>query len=189
MPSVPRLHQLAYDVALLDACAAINLYACRHMPDILRAVPSRCAIVERVQRESLYVRRGGGGDDARDLEAIDFTDLIAANLLQVIHPTDEELGAFIDLTMRLGDGEAMTVAVALQRGYAVVTDDRVAVSTVAGRVPVLSSLEAIANWVDRERVPAAVVTAALRDLRERGSYLPGRSHHLRPWWERYMTPG
>lgn len=172
---------------VLDASAIITLAASRHMPDILRAVARPCAIVEPLEREALYVRRGGCGDDARELELIDLAPLLADGVLQIIHPDEVELSTFIDLTVRLGDGEALSVAVALQRGYTFVTDDRVAVNAIDGRVPVLSSLEMIKYWLDRERLPGTARATALANVRERGTYLPADDHPLRPWWDRHLA--
>lgn len=174
-------------ILLLDACTVINLYACRHMPSILGSLERPAGIVERVQREALYIRRGGNGEDAREHEAVDLSEIVANGLLSLTSPTEDELLTFIDLTLELGDGEAMTVAVALHRGYPVVTDDRIAIRIIAGRIPVYSSLELIKGWIDQERLPAASVAAILVDLRQRGSYLPGRSHPLRSWWDQYIV--
>lgn len=173
-------------ILLLDACTVINLYACRHMPAILASLERPAGIVSRVHQETLYVRRGGSGEDAREHESVDLTEMVTNELLHLISPTEDELLTFIDLTLELGDGEAMTVAVALHRGYAVVTDDRIAIRVIAGRVPVYSSLEVIKGWIDREGLPPAAITAILVDLRQRGTYLPGRSHPLRSWWDQYM---
>jgi len=174
-------------ILLLDACTVINLYACRHMPPILESMGRPAGIVLRVHQEALYIRRGGSGEDAREHEAVDLSEMLANRLLSLISPTEDELLAFIDLTLELGDGEAMTVAVALHRGYAVVTDDRIAIRVIAGRVPVYSSLEVIKGWIDREHLSPAAITAVLVDLRQRGTYLPGRSHPLRSWWDQYMA--
>jgi len=172
---------------LLDACAVINLYATGHMAAMVGSSTAACGIVTRVQQEALYIRRGGTGEDARDLEAIDLSGMISRGLLTVVIPTADELDAFVDLTVELGDGEAMSVAVALERGFTVVTDDRIAVRVIAGRVPVRSSLEFIKDWTDGQYMSPMAITAMLRDLRQRGSYIPGRHQPLRIWWDQHMS--
>lgn len=175
-------------VLLLDACAVINLSACGHLRDILAALGAPAEIVDHVRRGSLSVRRGGVRDDADEREPIDVTDMLTLGLLAIASEASEaELQTFIDLTLELGDGEAMTAAIALHRGATVVTDDRVVLRLIAGRVPTLTSLELIKNWSDHEHPSSATLTTALRDLRRRGSYLPSRRHPLRPWWDHYLA--
>ncbi len=177
-------------VLLLDACAVINLFACGYAADILASHPTTFGIVTHVQRETLFIRRGGEGDDARDRIPIALDDVVSQQLLHVVPEADEdELNTFIDLAVHLGDGEAMTSAIALHRGHSVVTDDRVALRLINSRVPTMASLELIKQWVDRERVSRDMVAAALLNLRQRGSYLPGRNHTLRSWWDEIFNSG
>ena len=57
-------------LVLLDACALINLYACGYASEILDELET-FGIVSHVQRESLFIRQGGTGEDARDRVSID----------------------------------------------------------------------------------------------------------------------
>ena len=174
------------DILLLDACVLINLFACGHADEILGLLDFSPAIVSHVYRETLYIRRGGSGGDARESVTIDLTDLLAHGLLHVVaDASDVELNTFVDFTLELGDGEAMTAALAVHRGHVVATDDRVALRVVGSRVPTLSSLDLIKLWAEQKRVAPLTITAALRDLRQRGSYLPGARHPLKRWWDRY----
>lgn len=169
---------------LLDTCALINLYACGHIAEILRAMPSSVGIVSSVRRESLFIRRGGSGDDARDRFPIHLDDVLTGRLLEIVpEATEDELSTFVDLSTQLGDGEAMTAAIALHRGHTVVTDDRVALRVIGDRVPTKLSLQLIKDWIEREQVSREIVSQALLSLRQRGSYLPGRNHPLRSWWD------
>ncbi len=176
-------------VTLLDACAVISLYATRWMREILAEVDGEVAVVELVVNEALYVRRGGSGDDAREREPIDLTPLITAGALSVIAPDDEEdLQTFIDLTarLRLDDGEAMTAAIAMRRGYSVVTDDRKVEKRLAGAVELRSTLDVIKAWAERRAIDILTLRQVLTDLRDRRSYVPPVSHPLKPWWDQVM---
>ncbi|HEX3723003.1 MAG TPA: hypothetical protein VHV31_09440, partial [Nitrolancea sp.] len=125
-------------------------------------------------------------DDAREPVTIDLANLVQMGLLRVVpDASEDELNTFIDFTLELGDGEAMTAALALHRGHAVATDDRVARRVLNSRVPIRSSLDLIKQWVDRQGVAPAIIKTALRNLRQRGSYLPGDQHPLKPWWDQY----
>jgi predicted nucleic acid-binding protein len=171
------------DVTLLDACAVISLYATRRMDAILAAVPTDVGVVDLVRTEAHYVLRGGPGEDAREREPVDLEPLIVSGDLRVVAPTESEIAAFVDLTLVLDDGEAMTAAVAIERGWVVVTDDRKAERILSGRVQTRSTLDLVKAWADQTTVDAGTLHATLSDLRERGSYLPRRAHPLRGWWD------
>lgn len=126
------------------------------------------------------------GDDANDPEPVELAPLIGAGLLQVAHPTPAELDAFIDLTLELDDGEAMTAAIAIYRGWAIATDDRAALRLLAGRVTTISTLELIKQWTDSQSIAPRGLRDVLLAVRERASYLPGRHHALRAWWDTVM---
>ncbi len=169
---------------LLDACTLINLFASRLEREILSAQDRPAGVVAVVRAETAYVFKGGVGDDAHDRESIDLEPLIAANLLHSITPTAAELDDFIDLTLRFrGDGEAMTIAVALARGWTIVTDDRKAIRLIADRIPVRSSLELVRSWSTTANIAPESMRAVLHDIRIRGKYIPGIGHPLKPWWD------
>lgn len=170
-------------LTLLDACSIINVVASRHQSDIL-AHDGPYALCDIVSREALYVRRGGDGEDSRDPEPIDVGSLIAQDLLTVITSTDDdELSMFIDLAQELDDGEAMTAAIAIHRGMTVVSDDKKATRVLGtAGVTVTSSLHLVKAWVEADKISADGLRRVLTDIRERGSYLPPRSHPLHAWW-------
>lgn len=172
-------------VTLLDACAVVNLYATRRMDQILATIDGPVAVVDVVEREAQYVFQGGDGEDAREREPIDLQSLVFQGVLTVIEAThEEELLTFIDLTQELDDGEAMTAALAIHRGFTVVTDDRKAVRVLASRaVPLRGTLDVVKTWADRQAIESEALRVVLTDLRERGNYYPSRNHALRRWWD------
>jgi len=172
---------------LLDACVAINLYATRRMEEIIRVLEEPVGVVDLVRSEALHVRRGGTGDDADEREALDLGPLVDAGLLVMVTATEAELDAFVAWTRRLDDGEALTAAVAISRGWTVATDDRKAIRLLSGHVPLRSTLDLVKVWADRVGVGDPVVAQALHDLRERGPYLPRRDHPLKAWWDAYLS--
>jgi predicted nucleic acid-binding protein len=174
---------------LLDACVVVNLYATRWMGPILAANGGSFAVVDVVAREAQYVFRGGSGDDAREREPVDLQSLHVEGKLAVISAEDEEeFLTFIDLSLEVGEGEAMTAALAIHRGCAVVTDDRKATRVLIERgVAVRSSLSLISVWSESAAISSDVLSAALLDLRERGRYEPARGHPLRAWWDQAMA--
>ena len=137
----------------------------------------------RVSRSTSFA--ADEGEDAREREPVDLRPLISSGRLTVIATDDDsELMTFIDLTRELGEGEAMTAAIAIHRNATVVTDDRKAERVLASRnVPVRSTLDLIKDWSELHDIPVAEIRSALIDLRQRGSYEPRRHHPLRLWWE------
>lgn len=173
----------ANPLTLLDACAVVNLYATRWMGPILAAVGG--PVVDVVAREAQFVWRGGSGDDAREREQVDVQPFVTAGLLQVLSTEEEdELRTFVDLTLIVGDGEAMTAALAIHRGFVVVTDDRKASRILTERgVTLRGTLDLVKVWSEIETPASDVLSTALSDLRQRASYLPPKGHPLREWWD------
>src|SRR5215211_341472 len=168
-------------LVLLDACSVVNLYACRRTAEIIGAVEAAVAIADLVAGEAQYVLRGGIGDDAREREPVDLRPLVETGMLSVIATDDDaELMTYIDLTRQLGDGEAMTAALAIHRGATVVTDDRKAERVLASRgVPLRSTLDLIKVWSEQQQIAATELRTILIDLRQRGTYEPRWQHPLR----------
>lgn len=174
------------EIILLDACVAINLFATRRMEEIVDALPEAVGFVDLVRGEALHVRRGGGGDDADERDPLDLTPLLDAGILHLTTPTERELDAFAEFTLQLDDGEAMTAAVAVSRGWMVATDDRKAVRVLATRVAIRSTLDLLKTWADQGSVGDETIRAALWNVRERGRYRPRRDHPLRDWWHAFV---
>jgi predicted nucleic acid-binding protein len=122
-------------------------------------------------------------DDAGETDPVDLQPLLAAESLTVVTATEAELDTFVDLTELLDDGEAMTLALAIHRGFAVASDDRRVARALAGRAPLHSTLDLLRNWVEEYSIDPVEVATLLVDVRERGTYIPGRIHPQRGWWE------
>lgn len=172
---------------LLDACCLLNLYATRRLTEILQANPVRFAVAERAAAETLYVRRGGSGDDADEQDPVDLQSLVSDGLLQILHlETDNEAASFVQFAAELDDGEAMTCALAVHRGAAVATDDRKALKVLGARAPgvrVYTTAELIKSWAESEQVAESDLKRVLADVRERARFAPGKHDRLQAWWE------
>lgn len=172
---------------LLDACCVLNLYATGQMAAILRALPWRFAVADRVATEALYIRRGGAGEDADERDPVDLGPLIARGLLEVLRlETEEEAATFVGFAAQLDDGEALTCALALHRGGMVGTDDRKAWRVCGGQAPpleVYSTAALIEAWAEGQRIASGVLARVLTDIRERARFIPGRRDPLLSWWK------
>lgn len=189
MTGAARVLLNAGSLVLLDTSTVIYLYACHRMHEILTTLPCSFSIVDRVHSEAQFVWSSELSGDASETEVIDLGAWLDAGILRLLSAASEvELATYIELSLTLGSGEAMTIAIALHAGGAVATDDRVAVRIIATRVPVISSLDIIKTWVDEVGLPPGDVTQVLRDVRQRGRYVPSRSHPLRAWWDAHYEP-
>jgi hypothetical protein len=169
---------------LLDACVVLSLYASRRMEEILRANEGPFLVAEAVLREALYVHVVVSG--MREKEPVALEPMLDAGLLAAVEPEgDVELLTLFDLALQLDDGEAMTAAIALHRGYRIATDDGKTVKLLRQRLPMVGTLDLVRTWVDAEAVTPDTVREALVGIAERG-YVPGKTHPHRSWWDRIV---
>ena len=120
-----------------DTSVVINLNATGAGDAILGALPNRCVIVEEVSREFEAGRRTGRGD-ADALGA-----LIEQQLVEHAQLGDVGISHFADLVGgaaadTLDDGEAATIACAMERSAIALIDDRKAIRLCAERFPHLA---------------------------------------------------
>ena len=173
-------------MVLLDACSVLNLAASRRMEQVIQCLDADIAIAEAVAKEALFVRRGGSGEDAHETDPVLLQPLIEAGHIEVISPeTDAEFASYVRFAAQLDDGEAMTCALALERGYAVATDDRKALRVMREHDPPIQSLttsDLLRAWVARMQPSEAELIRVLTDIRERARFLPSRRDPHHGWW-------
>jgi predicted nucleic acid-binding protein len=132
---------------LADTSVVINLDASGYFNRILEALPNRLLISEIVENE---VRRGEI-EGARQENGV--WEIIACGQAEVVALTCEGLWRFRSLTSgraveTLGDGEAATIACALELGAAALIDERKGLRISAQRFPSLvtaTTLDALAH--------------------------------------------
>lgn len=122
--------------AVIDTSAAINLIATGCAGEILRALPNRVMAVDAIPRELEEGRRRGRKD--ADL----LNELVAARLVEIVTLNDRATDTFEQLVigpaaMTLDDGEAATIAYALELNGIAIIDERKATRICAGRFPAL----------------------------------------------------
>ena len=119
---------------VLDTSVVINLNATGCADVILRALPNRCIVVEQVSLELQAGRRKGRGD--ADALAM----LIEQNVLEHAQLGDTGMRHFTSLVsgsaaQTLDDGEAGTIACALEQGAVALVDERKAIRICAELFP------------------------------------------------------
>ena len=119
---------------VLDTSVVINLNATGCANAILRALPNRCVVVEQVSLELQAGRRTGRGDS--DALAV----LIEQKLIEHAQLRDTGMRHFANLVSgsaaeTLDDGEAGTIACALEQGAVALVDERKAIRICAELFP------------------------------------------------------
>ncbi len=173
-------------VLLLDASCLLNLCATDRLLEIAAALPWQLAVVDYVmEQEVLYVRIIGAQEGT---VPVDLSPLIDEGLLLVMRlETPSEEASFVELAAVLDDGEAVTGAIALNRGHLVAIDDRKARRVLGEKAPgmrLVSTLELMRQW--SASVPVQEVSHALRAMQHRASYVPGQWDPLHAWWRDMM---
>ena len=175
-------------VLLLDASCLLNLYATGRLLEIAGSLPWQLAVVDYVmEQEALYVRTIGA-EEPGETVPVDLSPLIDEGLLLVVRlETSSEEASFVDLAAILDDGEAMTGAIALNRGHSVAIDDRKARRVLGEKAPgmrLVSTLGLMCEWSASVTVPE--LSRALRVMQHRARYVAGQWDPLYAWWRDMM---
>jgi len=164
---------------LLDTCCLLNFHASGQFLEILKVIPAQVAIVEEVKQELTQI-------DRTEIEEAIAQDLLIA----VDFASDAEAGNFVNYAAaRLGDGEAATGAIAVERGWAIATDDRKAIKFFTQEVPslqIFSTLEIIQYWAETEAIQPLQVQETLHNIQVQGRYTPAEYHPLKSWWDKFL---
>lgn len=116
--------------AVIDACCLIDLLATGHVEAILRAAGFDWHLPSAVQGEVQHVRQHDPAQPGQFLKvAVDLSPLIASGMLKTCGPANQtEQDRFVHYAAQFrSDGEAMCIALAEQRKWALATDDRKAI--------------------------------------------------------------
>jgi hypothetical protein len=173
-------------VAILDACVLINILASGRAQEILTGSAYRFAIGAVVSKESVYLR---ASDPNAPPEAVELDSLVDAKCLAVHELSGgREQTSYVDYAADLDDGEAMTVALALSRGWIMATDDRKARRIFlqdtgnAGRL--LSTAQILKGWSLAAKLSAEELRGLLVDVSRRGRFSPRSDDPDFDWWSR-----
>jgi len=171
-------------VQIIDACVLINLLASDHIEAVLRMSASNSLICSAVEAESVYLR---SGDPKTKPEKIDLQPLIGSGLLTLCSLEGAvETELYVDYASALDDGEAMSLVIALSRGFVFATDDRKArrlFLEAAGDPKLLKSTsELLRRWAEGQEIERDALKAALLRVEDRARYQPPTSDVNYQWW-------
>ncbi len=171
-------------ILLIDTCVLINLLASGEIKPILKAAAQQSLLCSVVEKESIYLR----ADDPQDgLENVNLQPLIKDGVLSVCNiETPEEEQLYVNYASVLDDGEAMSLAVALVRGWYLATDERKArrlfleAANNAGLLITTSML--IRDWSEAKRIASNRLKSILLQIENRARYRPSTWDVNHQWW-------
>jgi predicted nucleic acid-binding protein len=176
--------QPARDV-VLDTCCLVNLAAIDGTLDCLASFALTWYVPTAVQAEGIFIRAAA---DSRVVQRIELTSVISAGTVQICAPADEaEHASYVEFAFSLGDGEAMALAIAKNRGWRVATDDRKArIKAGAIGVSVVTTPELLQHWAARGNHSMADVANALSRIEILARFVPAEDSPAAKWWRKTL---
>lgn len=172
--------------AAIDACCLIDVLATGHTEAILRAAGLDWHLPTAVDGEVRLSRQHDPAQPGQFILApVDLSPWKASGVLQVCAPVGQiERDRFVHYAAQFrSDGEAMCIALAEQRGWAVATDDRKAIRIArqAGLV-VVSCPELMKAWSDATGPDQGTLIQALQDIQQLAKFTPNPAMPAYQWW-------
>ena len=172
---------------VLDACCILNFCASGHFIDILKSISTQVVVTEVVKEKELITLRSL--KDEENAGAIQFEEAIEQRLILVVDFESElEEETFVNYASELrDDGESATFAIAINRGWAIATDDKKATTFFKREAPhlqILSTLEIIKYWSEEANLTPTELRTVLAAIQTEGHYRPPKNHSLISWWEK-----
>lgn len=170
-----------HDYVILDACCVINLCESGSMRDILVSLQAFVAVAEYVYQGEILPEAG-----LLKLQPIVDSGLLAVTLLE----SEDEMISFVNFAVSLDDGEAATSAIAVNRDWAIATDDLKAIrflEQTISSIKIVSTLDLLKHWVDNTHPPASIIKTTLENIRTQAHYVPSVRHPLYKWWEIHIA--
>ena len=160
------------------------------MRAILETIPKSLSVAAYVKNHEVLRIYSGPIDNVQDsFELIDLQPFIDDNLLLLVNiDTEVEANTYVNLAEKLDDGEAVTGAIALNRNWAIATDDAASLKLFQSSTPhiaLVSTLDLVKYWVDTDEPSENIIREALLNIRIRGRYEPHRNHPLSEWWQKF----
>ena len=170
----------------IDACCLIDLLASGETEAILRASGFTWHLPSAVQAEVQYRRQHDPAQPGKTVTVpVDLSGLISSGVLTVCDPQNQqELNQFTHYAAIFrSDGEAMCLALALERKWVVATDDRKAIRVAqkAG-LTVVSCPELVKTWADSTKPNQTALNNVLQDIQVLAQYKPNPTMPEYQWW-------
>ena len=172
--------------AVIDACCLIDLLTTGRAEAILRAAGFDWRLPAAVEDEVSEVRQFDPARPGRIQKvSVDLSPLKTTGVLQGCAPANQiELDRFVHYATQFrADGEAMCIAIAEHRNWAIATDDRKAIR-VAERagLTVVSSPAIVKRWADAMQPDQATLCNVLRNIQVLAQFKPNPAMPEYQWW-------
>lgn len=177
------------DDHIIDCCSLLNLYTGWGGLTELRELRQTWYVCEAVLNEAEYTREYGA-DGAPVLIPLDMRELTQSGLLHSARPeTEAEIDDYVSFACEVDDGEAQALAIAKNRGFVLLTDDRKA-ARIAQRPDVAVRITSTAKILQAWAQVDTGNEARLRDVIVRISALARFSPRIDspdyPWWKGFL---
>lgn len=170
------------EVLLNDSSVLLNLLAGDCLTSIATNTGWQFAICPAVRDEVKRLRDAHTGE----MIEVDLTPYITSGLLQVLELSgEEEQALYVEQSIVVDDGEAMSIAIAGHRDLALAIDDKRATSHTHRKFPdirIWSTPEVLKHWSGIGCVDAEVLRKVILLIETRARYFPPQSHVLADWW-------
>jgi hypothetical protein len=168
---------------LNDSSVLLNLLAADCLAEIAADTGWQFAICPAVRDESKKLRDAVTGE----MVAVDTAPLIASGLLQILELSGEiEQTLYVEQSIVVDDGEAMSIAIAANRGLELAIDDKQAANHTRRTFPQVklwTTPEILKHWTETASVSSGRLGQAISLIEVRARYFPARSHPLFGWWQ------
>ena len=178
-----------------DACCLLNLFASgkvftKHsgekMKTNTKSFEKLLYVPATVVSEAMFVY-GPDADDSSQLVKceLNIDEAIAAGELNSCKLQDgDESALFVQLAVRLDDGEAACLAIAKIRSWMLATDDRVARNLAAELdVPTITTPELVKEWAETTGANYEQIAVALSNIQRFAKFVPRRGTPSFDWWD------
>jgi len=172
---------------LLDACVAINLAATDSLEEIAGTLQMTFGIVQQAEAEAGHLR------DIVDGELIHtplnlWRQFASGEALDLLELAPSEFALYLELAAIVDDGEAATIAVAIQRGLELATDDRRARRLCEERhlAEPVQTVALLHSYADAAELSGDQVREMITRVRDRPSFQPPRADPDVKWWNDHI---
>lgn len=174
---------------LHDCSALLNLLATGFLADIAHATGWQFAICPAVRDEAKKLRDPPTGE----MVVVDIAPLVASGLLQILELSGGvERALYIEHSISVDDGEAMSLAIAANRRIDLALDDKKAANHARRACPGIvlwSTPEILRRWAETGRVAPPTLREAILRIEARARFFPSKTHPLAGWWSESKNLG
>lgn len=174
---------------IVDCCSLLNLYTGWSGLHELRDLRWTWHICEAVLNESEYTREYGP-DGVPQLIPLDMSALTKIGLLLPVRPeTEGEIDDYVSFAMEVDDGEAQALAIAKNRGFVLLTDDRKA-TKIAQRLDVavrtISTANILQAWAQLDTRNEGRLHEIITRIAVLARFGPGTDSPDYAWWRKHF---